>query len=253
MRSLLRTYAWTLLLSLIFWTPCPASDHARAFFSAIESYKQGDYAAAAAQFEALAQSGVRSGPLFYNLGNACLKDGRLGPAILWYERALKLMPNDPDLRFNLQHARSQARDAPSDDGQASLLRILFFWKDHLGESAVWMLALIFNLIFWVMAGVWYMTGHRGWIRAALAAGLPALIFAAVAASDLYAGGRPSAGIVLPDRIAIRSGLEDDSTELFVLHAGAAVRILDRRGHHYLVRFTSEKIGWVGQNSVGLIR
>jgi tetratricopeptide (TPR) repeat protein len=252
MKQPLRTCGSALLLLLIAWSPCWASDHARTFLSALESYKEGDYAGAAAQFEALAQSGVHSGPLFYNLGNAYLKDDRLGPAILWYERAQKLMPHDADLRFNLQYARSLAKDAP-EEVPASLLRIVFFWKFYLSQTTLIVLAVGFNMLFWMLAGIWYLTRRRAWFHAALGAGLGMLIFAATAGFDLVAAANPSQGIVLPDRISIRSGLEDHTTELFLLHAGARVRILDRRGEHVLVRFAPEKIGWVSRKSIGIVR
>jgi tetratricopeptide (TPR) repeat protein len=237
---------------LLVHAPGRAADHARLFLSALEFYQAGDYGQAAERFEALTNSGIRSGALFYNLGNAHLKDGRLGPAILWYERAARLTPNDPDLRFNLQYARSLAEDAPG-QGPASMLRTFYLWTSYLGQSAVMLAAVIFNMLFWLFLGVWVVTRRRLWFRSALGTGLAALIVVAAAGVDLYAAGRPSQGIVLPQKISIRSGLEDTSTELFKLHAGARVKVIDRRDEHYLIRFSPEKIGWVDRNSIGLIQ
>jgi hypothetical protein len=242
----------SILPVLLAFAPCAASDHAREFFSAIESYHTGHYGKAADQFESLAKSGIRSGPLFYNLGNAYLKDRQLGPAMLWYERARHLMPNDPDLRFNLQYARLLAKDAP-EESTVSWLHILFFWNFYLAESMVVLLALGFNGFFWLLLGIWYLTRRPGSLKAAIGTGAAALIFVMTAGANIHAAKHPFQGIVLPDQVSIRSGLEDNSTELFLLHAGARVRILEQRGEHYLVRFSAEKIGWVNRSRVGLIR
>ena len=106
------------LLPLARPTPCPAQPTARAFIAALEAYKQGDFRQAIDQWKSLADSGIANGKLYYNLGNAYLKNNDLGHALLWYERALILMPNDPDLRFNYEYARSLTRDA-QEEGPAA--------------------------------------------------------------------------------------------------------------------------------------
>jgi tetratricopeptide (TPR) repeat protein len=49
-----------------------------------------------------------SGAKLFNAGNACLRAGRIGEAILNYERASLLAPQDPDIAANLKLARSKA-------------------------------------------------------------------------------------------------------------------------------------------------
>lgn len=51
---------------------------------------------------------AESAPALYNSGNAAQRSGRLGPAILDYERAHLLAPNDPSIAHNLQLAREKA-------------------------------------------------------------------------------------------------------------------------------------------------
>jgi hypothetical protein len=49
-----------------------------------------------------------SAPALYNLGNAYARTGKPGLAVLNYERARLLEPNDPDLEANLRHVRESA-------------------------------------------------------------------------------------------------------------------------------------------------
>lgn len=231
--------------------PCPARDHARQFLAALEAYKAGDYMKAVQGLEAIAAEGVRNGQLYYDIGNAHLKNNDLGRAILWYERALNLLPNDPDLRFNYDYARSLTKDAQDENANA-LTRILFFWNYQLSARTVILLALIFNLFFWSLALAWRLFRRRGLRRAALAALIPAAVFILTAAYNYYETAHQTQAIVLPEKIAVRSGLEPTSTALFELHAGARVRIVKTMKDHVQIRFSEDKIGWIATEAVGRI-
>jgi len=239
------------IIAMLAAAPCPAQEHARQFLTAMEAYKAGDYAGAVNGLEAIAVSGIKNGQLYYDIGNAHLKNNDLGRAILWYERALILLPNDPDLRFNYDYARSLTKDA-QDETTNPLVHILFFWKYQLSTRTVIVLALAFNLVFWGLATAQRLTRRRGLRHAALAALLPATVLIFTAAYNYYESAHPTQAIVLPDKIAVRSGLEPTSTELFELHAGAKVKVVKAMNHHVQIRFSEDKIGWIESGAVGRI-
>lgn len=228
----------------------PDQDHARPFISALEAYKDGDYATAITRFSGIVRSGVKNGKLYYNLGNAYLKNGELGQAILWYERALKLLPSDPDLIFNYQFARSLTKDAPEEG--SPLVRILFFWKYQLSSRTIVLAAIGFSLIFWAALIAWQFTRRRSIRWIAIAAAVPALIFVLTAGFNYYESAHRRQAIMLPPQTAVRSGLQEGSTELFKLHAGAKVTVLKSMKDHYQIRFSKDKIGWVPGDVVGVI-
>ncbi|MGD9187000.1 MAG: tetratricopeptide repeat protein [Desulfobacteraceae bacterium] len=231
--------------------PCAAQQEARQFIAALEAYKSGDYPAAVAALEAIAQSGVRNGALYYNIGNAHLKNGDLGQAILWYERSAKLIPGDPDLMFNLDYTRSLSKDA-ADENTLPLMRIFFFWNYQLSSRTIVALAVGGNLLFWGLAAAMRLTGRRMLRRAAIVVLIPSIIFVMTAGFNFYRSANSRHGIILPEKVSIRSGWEQTSTELFVLHAGAKVQVVKSATDHLLIQFSKDKIGWVQRNSLGLI-
>lgn len=241
-----------LLFAVLQTLPCWADANDHLFLSALESYKKGDYPAAVAGFSAIAETGVRNGKLYYNLGNAYLKNHDLGRAILWYERAHKMLPGDPDLKFNLAYARSLAKDAP-EEMISPLMRIFFFWKYQLSHRAVVLLAIGLNLFFWIALMVWRLTHRRGLCRLALVLVFPALVFVLTACHNYYETAYRQSAVVLPEEVSVRSGLEETSTELFKLHAGAEVRLVRTLDDHCQIRFSREKIGWVSRQDVGCIK
>ena len=76
--------------------------------SAALSYDAGDYETAAASYRRLleAPEGLDRAALHYNLGNAEYRTGRLGYAMLHWERSLAIRTGDGDARANVALARS---------------------------------------------------------------------------------------------------------------------------------------------------
>jgi tetratricopeptide (TPR) repeat protein len=224
---------------------------AQLFVEGIATYKKGDYDTAVARFQALVDAGHSSGELYYNLGNACFKADRLGHAIWWYERAKRLMPGDPDLKFNLNHARSRIQDQP-ETAALPLTRVLFFWRYQLPGDQIQWLALGFNLVFWAALMVRRVMGRRAYRSWLLVLALPALLFTATAAYNRYEARYHQEAIVLPPQISVRAGHTPGATELFVLHAGTKVGVQTRQGDHLRIRFGRDKIGWVAATELGII-
>jgi tetratricopeptide (TPR) repeat protein len=238
--------ALSLLRSVAAETP-----RAHRFIEGLKAYQSGDYETAITRFQALAEGGPASGKLCYNLGNAYLKAHRLGPAVWWYEKALSLIPGDPDLKFNLNYARSLMKDQPEAESQA-LVRVLFFWRYQMQPHLIQWLALGFNLAFWLTLVVRRLMGRRPYRSWLLALALPALVFTATAAFNAYEGRFHRQAIVLPDQLSVRAGRTPGATELFILHAGTKVRVQTRQGDHLRIAFGRDKIGWVAASDLGLL-
>lgn len=235
---------------LAFGTARP-TEQTRAFLDAAEHYRQNNYRQAIASFLAIADSGLNNGKLFYNLGNAYLKDGQLGPAILWYERALQLTPDDPDLKFNYKYAVSLTKDR-LDASAASLWQILFFWNHLLSAQLIRWLAIILNLVFWSLLLLRSLLKKKPLKGPAYILLIALLVFTATAAFNYYHRSYNTAGIILADKAPVRSGLTDQSTELFVLHAGTKVKVNKEKDGFYRIYFSEGKIGWLPKAMVGII-
>ena len=73
-------------------------------------YQSGNFAQAAEAYRQVADAGYESPVLYYNLGNSYYRLGKIGYAILNYERAQKLAPGDDDITHNLALANSRIVD-----------------------------------------------------------------------------------------------------------------------------------------------
>lgn len=238
---------------LIFSTNIRASgpETARTFIEGTKAYEKGDWPTAIEAFERLAASGLTNGLLFYNLGNAYLKNDDLGPALLWYERALKHIPDDPDLRFNYDYASTLTRDERG-DGPSPLLRILFFWKYQLSEPIVRWVAVVLNAAQWIVLSFLVVRKKRLLRPSIVLLAACAILFSATAVYNYYESSHIHHAVILPGQVAVRSGFTESATELFVLHAGTKVHVERKSDTHLLIRYTQEKIGWVKKSEAGII-
>ncbi|WP_161626892.1 BatD family protein [Desulfospira joergensenii] len=219
-----------------------SKDRTALFIEAIKSYRAMDFISAAHSFEAIADSGVRNPDLYYNIGNAYFKAKDLGRSILWYERARKLAPGDPDLNFNLEHARSLRTDEV--EKTFSWGDIFFFWEGRVPLGWIQAGAVAGSCLFFFWAGVSLFRQRKiftglGWILAFIP------LFLTLAAGLEYTSDRMvSHAVIVQDIAQVKSGTAPASTTLFDLHAGTRVRVKDRKNGFLKIMLTREKVGWV---------
>ena len=212
-------------------------------------YRAGDFAAARRSYLAAVETGVQDARLYYNLGNACFKSGKLGEAILWYERARRLLPHDEDIKANLRFANlvKKDRDPPTEDGLGALVAALvaaYFWPTFNQLSLL--LAAAFFAVF-VLGVRWLFAPTRPgglWLAGVvLCAGLSV-------GSALWLGLRlrqqaqTSEAIITVAAAHARSGPDLGQTEVFVAHEGTKVRLVRQEGGWMLVRLANGLGGWM---------
>lgn len=103
-----------ILILLLIWPALIIAQDARSgganpdrfFYSANANYAKGDYAKAVENYVRILDLGIENGEVYYNLGNCFLKLGKAGYAILCYEKAMRYIPGDSDLKANMNYARS---------------------------------------------------------------------------------------------------------------------------------------------------
>jgi len=217
-------------------------------------YKGGDYKASIDCFLALESQGHHNGHLLYNLGNAWLRHGEVGQAVLAYRRALLFLPRDGDLRANLKTARERARDdLEPPDVRAPLARTLLAPYDSLSSSEL----LVLGVTTWALCFL-LLTIRR--LRETEGLGAVAGVLAVVAILGLsghfvrsYQQEARPITIVLADEVTLRSGRDLRSVDLARLHAGAELSAVEQSDGWVQVLLSSGQRGWLPASELGLVR
>ena len=218
---------------------------------AISAYEAGRFAVSAEKFTQLASRGIENGKLYYNAGNAFLKAGDTGRAILWYERAWMRMPHDPDLRFNLAHARTFVKDKSESSG-FDITGMLFFWKNYLPPWLMIWTAIGMSATFALYAGFRTRKGKRVFTLAGTFFFVAVILAGTTVCYDYYEKNHGRYAVILSGEASVRSGLSTEATTLFVLHAGTRVRVEENRNGYLKIIFSRDKIGWVSTGDAEII-
>lgn len=251
----MRKYIFVVLLAL-----CPvavfAQSDAQLWNSANDAYSMGQYESAYNDYLKIEQGGRHSYKLYYNMGNACYKMGNAGKAILYYEKALKLDPAAEDAKVNLQIARLQTLDKIETVPEF----ILSAWtKDvrNMVSSNGW--AYISLGLFVVVALLMLMfkfaptTGQR---RASFILACVVMLFAIISflfAVSLKANANSGdSAIVMVPVSNVKSAPNSTGNNLFILHEGSKVEILEQAGQWCRIEISDGRQGWMQMKDAEVI-
>jgi tetratricopeptide (TPR) repeat protein len=229
-------------------------DPMTTFFESNAAYKAGDYATAAAGYQALVTAGFRSGPLHYNLGNALFKQGAIGRAILNYERARRVSPRDPDVTANLQLARERlgadAATAPLDEPWWVRLLVPLAPRANATELVV-AASVAYTVTMLLLAARLFLPGARKLCgRAAMITSVLLIVAASAAGVRLVnEHARAAAVVVRPGDVPVRFEPSETGTVHFTLSEGAVVRELARRDGWCQVARGDGRRGWIEAGAV----
>ena len=133
------------------------------FVQANELYRQENYTEALKAYEEIEAMDQESWALYYNIGNIHYKMNRVAPAIFYYEKALKLRPDQPDVRFNLEFANQMVLDniepLPRNLGQRFMDAVILKLTYETWAKIAVGLAFLFALLF-LMYHFSYSTGKK---------------------------------------------------------------------------------------------
>ena len=245
--TLIKQTTLTLLAFLLTAVSLHAADRDGELRAAEKAYADGNYPAAAEQYEALIKNYGESAEVYYNLGNAYYKLGRIAPAILNYERALAMNPGDGDARFNLEMARLRTEDRiESTDGFLS--RGLRSVQRLLSVDAWAAVALVAFIAF---AGCLILFFFSKWLRLrkmGFYLGILLLLVTVLANVCAWGGRRDlivrDDAIIFAPTVTVKSSPDRSGTDLFLLHEGTKVTIKNALGEWYEIRLGDGKEGWI---------
>ena len=219
-------------------------DLQKDFRAANKLYHDGKFADASKAYQKIVAGGCASACLFYNLGDAYVKTGELGKAVLSYERALREDPRDPEAKANLDYVRGLLSDRSEEGGIMDLVQKFspsqwISWRENTWG---------FVLLYWIgivvaMVGIFMRRGRKGvFTGASVFLGL-ALVLATTLflRSSLWAD--PQA-IVMAKEAEVRYGPVLGESTAFTLHEGSKVRVLRSAGDWVQILFAKGKVGWL---------
>ncbi|MBQ8062275.1 MAG: BatD family protein [Bacteroidales bacterium] len=213
----------------------------------VSAYSESRYQDAVSAWEGIAATGLGAPELFCNIGDAYFKLGNYPKAILNYERALKLDPSCSDARYNLDFASGFVQDkieAVPEFILKSLARKVCYFLDSNSWAILFLVLLCGALGMGLMFLLASSLGRR---RTGFYCGIVLLILSlcclgfSVWQKQAYSSD-DSAIVMLP--VSSVKSSPSGGKDLFIIHEGTKVKILDSVGSWMNISLADGRQGWI---------
>ena len=220
-------------------------------------YEKGNYEEAAAAYESLLKVEGLAAEVYYNLGNCYYKLDKIPFAVLNYERALLLDPGDGDIRANLALARGKTVDKVIPPSE---MFFVTWWRDLTNCMSMDSWTIVgFSAFILMLIGILVYRFVPQLLARKIGFYSAMFLFALVIIANFAAFSQHrdlthrNTAVILAPSVVVKSSPSDRSTDLFLIHEGSKVEILDNSMKEWMeVKFEEGKQGWIPVNVAEII-
>ena len=240
----LKTLFFTLLVSISSF----ASD--QLFEKANKAYNNSDYTSAITLYDSILTIGLESSELYYNLGNCHYKAQDWANAIWHYEKSLKLEKNDKTTQ-NLELANLKIIDRIEDIPQLFYKK---WWSSFISIFNMFSWQLISILIVWLALTIKILGQFTNYKKEHFLSILYSLALISFFAtySTYQRNITKKEAIIFTSSIVVNSAPTTNSTNLFSLHSGSKIEILDTIGEWINIKIENGSSGWIKKSECKIL-
>lgn len=238
MKKLLALIVGLLVAAPVAWGQ--GGDPKKIFAEANRLYDSQNYAGALKLYEKLAEQGVRTPALCYNLASAYFKTKEIGQSVLYLLRAEKLSPGDNDIEGNLRFVSQFTIDK----GTLSSPPLAFFTGQlHLGAWALWTTIFYFLLTGLIAFRIWFKSRAFLLRLGTWTTGFFLVLFA-FGFHLSWRWSKVPKGVLLAKEAPVKSGPGEDFVTQLLGHEGLTFQIIEEREDYFEVLLPNGVKGWV---------
>jgi hypothetical protein len=222
------------------------------FQKANDLFRSAKYEEAKQIYIQIVNQGLGSSKLYYNLGNACFKTKNFSYARLYYEKALLLNPSDEDIQHNLELVKTMTGDKTEEVHPFFLVSwanvSAWFSSDGWAYCGLILLVAFVVMLLLLLFNDRYVIKKIMFISAVVTFFLSgvAIAFSAYRLSMLTDSERAIVGL---PTVSAKSSPTDQGTDLFIVHEGTNVQMLDSVANWREIRLPDGNRGWVEKGSL----
>jgi tetratricopeptide (TPR) repeat protein len=235
----------TFILSLFFALNSFAGEP--LFLQANTEYVNENYTVAISLYDSILTNGLESAELYYNLGNCHYKTQDWANAIWHYEKSLQF-GNNEKTRHNLSLAKLKIID------RIEALPQLFYKKwwaslTQVFSTKTWqIIALLCIGLIFILQLISQFTSLKSKLITKIFSAITVL-FLLITQTSYHNNFTKKEAIIFSETITVNSAPTSSSTNLFTLHAGSKVEIIDIIGDWINIKIANGNSGWIAQNSI----
>jgi len=218
-----------------------------------KAYTSGEFQKAVDLYEKLVKSGLSAAELYYNLGNAYYRIGDYKSAILNYERAKKINPDDENIITNLEFCQKFVQDKIESVPKFFLVNWLQLFL-NLFSAKVWGIISIVTFISLLSLALLFLFSKSILFRKL--SFYFGILFLFVSSISFYASYKQNkilnshnTAIVFSQSVSVKSSPNESGTVLFIIHEGLKVTITGYSEGWKEIKLSDGKVGWLPNDAI----
>lgn len=242
------------LLTLVVTTNFTNAQNSDELFNKANNlYKNGSYEQAVELYKSVIESKNVSSELFYNLGNCYYKLNKVGPSIYNYEKALLLDPLNEDAKNNLVFAKRLTLDRIEELPKSVLQKFNENYISKISFNNWAVVAIMFSILTSLFFILYYFSSKPTKKRIFFATSILcfiALIFSISITYHQYNKyNNTIEAIVFSDEVSVKNEPTINGDEIFTLHEGTKLIVIDEVDDWKKILLADGKIGWLKSKSI----
>ncbi|MGL4908639.1 MAG: tetratricopeptide repeat protein [Bacteroidales bacterium] len=219
-------------------------------------YTQEQFAEAIDVYKQIENNGVHNAKLYYNMGNTFFKQNEIPKSILYYERALRLAPHDEDIQYNLSLSNTHIVDKIEPLPVFFAVSWIIAFRKMMPIDVWAVIGIIlfgFALIVCLITFFSSIFTHRKLVLLLAIVMLFASFFCtSIAYYENKEFSNRSNAIVFSPVTAVKAAPNNGSIDLFILHEGTKVHIMETISEWKKIRTADGNQGWIMAESLEVI-
>lgn len=223
------------------------------FSKANQLYKSAKFEEAAKVYESIEKQGLQSADLYYNIGNCYYKLSKVAPSIYYYEKALKLNPGHSDALSNLTFAKRMTIDIVEELPKTFLQRFSINIIQKFSFDTWAIFAVIASFLTAIFFLVYYFSTTSKLklvlFNASILAFFIVLVCGFFAIKNYETIKNTRVAVIFSAAVDVKNAPTIDGEEVFELHEGTKVYILDELDNWVKIKLADGKEGWMLTNKL----
>lgn len=233
-----------------------AQSNRTLFEEANTFYKEGQYQKAIDSYRAIEKNDSISSTLYYNLGNCYYKLNEVANTIYNYEKALLINPLNSDAANNLIIAKKLTIDRIESLPQTLLQKINHQFLKKLSFNQWAWLSVIFSVLGAILFLLFYFSSISNKKRIYFVSSILSFLLLATSLTIAYNQYQlvknKKIAIVFSTKSSVKNAPTENSDEIFELHEGTKVQVLDKVDSWKKIQLADGKVGWIDGNDIKIV-
>jgi len=224
------------------------------FLRSNQDYEKGEYDSAIVGYQKILSMGKHDGRVYFNLGNAFFRKKQIGQALLHYEKANLLTPNDPEIQANLRFGYMATTDKIVAPAPGFAEKIIWHFHSLLGvkqQSILFLTLLYLLLLVFLGFHLFHVRFRRLMVTVGILLGLGFFFLSGSFFYKVVQENKTREAIVL-EKITDARNAPDGDQILFSAHEGTKFQLVRKVGEWYLAGLANGISGWVHEKDLGFV-